>query len=119
MTGFDPIKAVRHRTVTVPFLGSMAQRLNGSMAQWPVVRCRTRIVRSTLSDVFGGNVLLVQLVLAFAGAMFVGSVMALVRPPAKRPKGASLKVAPKGRTIAMAALGGFVSIWAIASLLTR
>jgi hypothetical protein len=69
--------------------------------------------------VFGGNVLLVQLVLAFAGAMFVGSVMALVRPPAKRPKGATYKVAPKGRTIAMAALGGFVSLWAIASLLTH
>jgi hypothetical protein len=69
--------------------------------------------------VFGGNVLLVQLVLAFAGAMFVGSVMALVRPPAKRPKGATYKVAPKGRTIAMALLGGFVSLWAIASLLSR
>jgi hypothetical protein len=69
--------------------------------------------------VFGGNVLLVQLVLAFAGAMCVGSITALVRPPAKRPKGSTLKVAPKGRTIAMAVLGGFVSLWAIASLLTR
>jgi hypothetical protein len=69
--------------------------------------------------VFGGNVLLVQLVLAFAAAMCIGSVAALVRPPAKRPKGSTLKVAPKGRTIAMAVLGGFVSLWAIASLLTR
>ena len=119
----------------------------------------------------GGPDLLLYLVLAFGGAMFVGNLLALVRPPAKRPptkgsgKGAAgkvstqqappskgqvaeglspnatgagdpvktaatpaskgppksppLPVAPKGRTIAMMAVGGVVSLWALATLLTK
>ena len=34
----------------------------------------------------GGPDLLIWLVLAFGGAMFVGNLMALVRPPAKSPR---------------------------------
>lgn len=66
----------------------------------------------------GGPDLLAYLVLAFGGAMFVGNVAALVRPPAKRTTD-MMRQAPRGRTIAMAVLGGIVSLWAIASILTR
>ncbi len=77
---------------------------------------------------------MVWMLLAFGGALFVGNVLALVRPPAKRPARPSrddakrrvteadlhaplLEKAPKARTIAMAAVGFVVSLWAIASLL--
>ena len=80
---------------------------------------------------------MVWMLLAFGGALFVGNVMALVRPPAKRPsrppsreaatrrvteddlKVVQLAKAPKTRTIAMAAVGFVVSLWAIATLLGR
>ncbi len=78
---------------------------------------------------------MVWLLLAFGGALFIGNVMALVRPPAKRAqrpasrdatkrriteddlKSVPLVKAPKARTIAMAAVGFLVSLWAIATLL--
>ena len=83
---------------------------------------------------FGGPDLIVWLLLAFGGALFIGNVLALVRPPAKRTtrppsreaakrriteddlKAVTLAKAPKLRTIAMALVGFLVSIWAIASL---
>ena len=90
----------------------------------------------------GGPDLLIWLVLAFGGAMFVGNLLALVRPPAKdeprkdpntpRPKHSAglsksgpnspapaLAKAPRGRTIAMMGVGGIASLWAIATLLSR
>ena len=101
----------------------------------------------------GGPDLLLYLVLAFGGAMFVGNLLALVRPPTKPgpkkrtpakgsgvakgsgsvanertgrepppgtpPKLAPLPAAPKARTIAMMAVGGIASVWAIATLLTK
>ena len=60
--------------------------------------------------------LLQLLVLAFGGALFAGNVAALVKPP-PRPKDGSLERAPRGRSLAMAAIGFVVSLWAIASLL--
>ena len=90
-----------------------------------------------LELVFGGPDLMVWMLLAFGGALFVGNVMALVRPPAKRSarppaRGTAkrriteedlatvaLAKAPKARTIAMAAVGFIVSVWAIATLLGR
>ena len=86
---------------------------------------------------FGGPDLMVWMLLAFGGALFVGNVMALVRPPAKRPvrppphavtkrriteddlKAPPLEKAPKARTIVMAAVGFVVSAWAVATLLGR
>ena len=65
----------------------------------------------------GGNELMQLLLLAFGGAMLVGNVLALVRPPA-RPKGKDdLAQAPKGRTITMAVVGGIATLWALASLI--
>ena len=64
---------------------------------------------------FLGDDLLPLLVLALGGAMLVGNVMALVRPPEK-PKEGELERAPAGRSIAMAVVGGLAALWAIASL---
>ena len=98
-----------------------------------------------LADILGGPDLIVWLLLAFGGALFVGNVLALVRPPSKPPAPSGRKSdaanqlvpaskrriteedmqaaaarqtkAPKVRTIVMAAIGFVVSIWSIASLL--
>lgn len=65
---------------------------------------------------FLGEDLLPLLVLAIGGALLVGNVLALVRPPAAARDG-DLARAPMGRTLVMAAIGGLAAIWALASLL--
>ncbi len=71
---------------------------------------------------FLGEDLLAYLVLALGGAMCVGSVLAIVRPPSatKKPKHASddLDRAPIARTITMALVGGVAAAWALVSLLS-
>jgi hypothetical protein len=59
---------------------------------------------------FLGDDLLPLLVLAFGGAMTVGMLLALVRPPdgKERP--------PVGRALTMAGIGAIAALWAIASL---
>ncbi len=56
------------------------------------------------------------LVLAIGGAMAVGSVLALVRPPEVRGEG-DLDRAPLGRSLVFAAIGLVGALWALASLL--
>ena len=65
----------------------------------------------------GGPDLLVYLVLALGGALVVGNVLALVRPP-ERPNEGELDKAPVVRSVVMAAVGGIAAIWAIATLLS-
>lgn len=66
---------------------------------------------------FLGEDLLAYLVLAIGGAMAVGSILALVRPPEVR--GATdLERAPLGRSLAFAAIGLVGAIWALASLIS-
>lgn len=68
---------------------------------------------------FLGKDLIVWLLLALGGALFVGNVMALVRPP-ESPRGDNdLARAPRSRSIAMAAIGFVVAVAALAALLTR
>ena len=67
-------------------------------------------------DVFLGEDLLAYLVLAIGGAMAVGSVAALVRPPGERREG-DLDQAPVARSLVFAAIGLVGAIWALASLL--
>jgi len=67
--------------------------------------------------VLGGPDLLAYLVLALGAAMAVGSVLALVRPPADRREG-DLERAPMGRSLAFAAVGLVAALWALGSLLT-
>lgn len=66
-------------------------------------------------DMFLGEDLLAWLVLAIGGAMAVGSIMALVRPPQQVKEG-DLEAAPVGRSIAFAVIGAVGAIWALASL---
>ena len=65
----------------------------------------------------GGSDLLGYLVLALGGALLVGNVMALARPP-ERAKEGDLDKAPVARSVTMAAIGGIAALWAIASLLS-
>ena len=67
---------------------------------------------------FLGDDLLPFLVLAFGGALFVGSVLAVVRPPERQLDEAHLERAPIARTLTFAALGLIAAIWAIASLVS-
>ena len=64
---------------------------------------------------FLGEDLLAYLVLAIGGAMAVGSIAALVRPPAQRDAG-DLEQAPVARSLVFAAIGLVGAIWALASL---
>ena len=64
---------------------------------------------------FLGEDLLAYLVLAIGGAMAVGSVLAIVRPPEQRRDG-DLDAAPVGRSLAFAAIGAIGAVWALASL---
>ena len=65
----------------------------------------------------GGPDILAYLVMALGGAMAVGSVLALVRPPEARREG-DLEQAPVVRSVAFAALGTVAALWALGSLLT-
>jgi hypothetical protein len=64
---------------------------------------------------FLGEDILVWLVLAFGGAMCVGNVMAVIKPPKKVAEG-SLPQAPRSRSLAMAAVGLIAALWALLSL---
>ena len=66
---------------------------------------------------FGGPDLLRYLVLALGGALVVGNVLALVRPP-DRPEAGELGRAPVARSVAMAVVGGVAALWAIATIVT-
>ena len=64
---------------------------------------------------FLGDNLLAWLVLALGGALLVGNVLALVRPPAEAGEG-DLRRAPTGRSLVMAGIGLVAAVWALASL---
>ena len=64
---------------------------------------------------FLGEDLLPLLVLAIGGALAVGNVLALVRPPRQARPG-ELTRAPLGRTLTMLVLGLVAAVWAVASL---
>lgn len=68
-------------------------------------------------ELFLGHDLLAWLVLAFGGALLVGNVAALVRPPVEEADGE----APRGvrtRALVYAGIGLIAAIWALATLLT-
>jgi hypothetical protein len=72
----------------------------------------------TFADtLFLGDNLLPLLVLALGGALLVGNVMALVKPPAK-PKRGELRRAPTGRSLLMALIGLVAAVWALGSLVS-
>ena len=66
---------------------------------------------------FLGEDILVWLVLAFGGAMCVGNVLAIIKPPQKVAEG-SLPHAPRSRSLAMAAVGFVAALWSLLSLVS-
>jgi hypothetical protein len=65
---------------------------------------------------FLGEDLLAYLVLALGGALFVGNLLAVLKPP-ERPREGDLERAPAARSIVMAVLGLLAAVWALASLI--
>ncbi|MFM8553682.1 MAG: hypothetical protein ACKOBO_03585 [Acidimicrobiales bacterium] len=65
---------------------------------------------------FLGDNLLAWLTLALGGALLVGNVLAVVRPPRARQNEDDLAKAPVARSLFMAAVGLVAAVWAFASL---
>ncbi len=68
---------------------------------------------------FLGKDLIVWLLLALGGALFIGNVMAVVRPPEAARAEGDLEQAPRIRSLTMAAIGFVVALAAVAALVTR
>jgi hypothetical protein len=62
--------------------------------------------------------MIVWLVLAMGGALLLGNVLALVKPPPV-PKEGELATAPRGRSVLMAFVGFVAAAWALASLVAK
>ena len=67
---------------------------------------------------FLGEDLLAYLVLAFGGALFVGNLLAVVKPPEQQLDDTNLERAPVGRSLLYAGIGFVAAIWAVASLVS-
>jgi hypothetical protein len=65
-----------------------------------------------------GDDLLAWLVLALGGALLVGNLMAIVRPPSRPREEGMLERAPIARSVLMAVVGLVAAVWALATLLT-
>lgn len=63
-----------------------------------------------------GDDFLEWLLLALGGALLVGNVLALLRPPEQRKDG-DLDRAPVLRSVGYAVIGAIAAIWAAASLI--
>ena len=66
---------------------------------------------------FLGEDLLAWLVLALGGALFVGNLFALLKPPERRVGDTDLVKAPVGRSLLMALVGFVAALWAVGSLI--
>ncbi len=67
---------------------------------------------------FLGENLLPLLALAFGGALVVGPIFALIKPPETKRNDTDLDRPPLVRTLAFVALGAVMTIWALVSLLS-
>ena len=67
---------------------------------------------------FLGENLIVYLVLALGGALAVGNIMALIKPPVQPKEDGDLVSAPKARSLTMAVIGLIAALWSIVSLIT-
>jgi hypothetical protein len=65
-----------------------------------------------------GDDLLPWLLLALGGALFVGSLLAVVRPPERPASDGDLERAPVARSLVMAVIGLIAAVWALASLVS-
>ncbi len=67
---------------------------------------------------FLGEDLLAWLVLAMGGAMAVGNLAALFRPPEVKKDDADLDRAPVARSVVFVVVGAVAAVWALASLVS-
>ena len=67
---------------------------------------------------FLGDDLLAWLVLALGGALFVGNLAAIIRPPTESREEDALDRAPVARSVVMGAVGLVAAVWALASLIS-
>jgi len=67
---------------------------------------------------FLGEDLLGYLVLALGGALCVGNILAIVKPPPRPKSEEDLPRAPIVRTVTMALIGAIAAAWALASLVS-
>ena len=71
---------------------------------------------STDTGAFLGEDLLAYLLLAFGGALVVGNLLAVFRPPPQMQ--AEGRKAPLGRSLVMGGFGLVAFVWALASLIS-
>lgn len=71
-----------------------------------------------LGSMFLGEDLLAWLVLALGGALFVGNLLAVVRPPERPKADGDLARAPVGRSVLMAVVGFAAAMWALGTLVS-
>lgn len=69
-------------------------------------------------ELFLGHDLLAWLVLAVGGALVVGNLAALIRPPAEAETAAS-STALRRRAAVYIGIGAIAAIWALATLLSK
>lgn len=65
---------------------------------------------------FLGDDLLAWLVLALGGALFVGNIVAIIKPPERPREEGELERAPLSRSLGMALVGLVGAVWALATL---
>lgn len=85
--------------------------------RWGVERLGRAGALAEEGTLFLGADLLPLLVLALGGALCVGNVLAVVRPPERTAEG-ELPRAPVVRSLAMALVGLVAAVWAVASLVS-
>jgi len=93
-----------------------SRRDSGTREEFAATRASWESVTYAETPFLGDN-LLPLLVLALGGALLVGNVMALVKPP-PRPKEGELRRAPTGRSLLMALIGLVAAVWALGSLVS-
>jgi hypothetical protein len=71
------------------------------------------------NSLFLGKDLIVWLLLALGGALFVGNLLALVRPPEQARREGDLERAPRARSIGQAVVGLLVALAALGALIVR
>jgi hypothetical protein len=67
---------------------------------------------------FLGENLLMWLILALGGALFMGNLVAMIKPPPK-PQEGDLARAPIARSVFMSVLGLVAAVWALATLVSN
>jgi hypothetical protein len=68
-------------------------------------------------EMFLGEDLLAWLMLALGGALFVGNLLAIIRPPERRRSDDDLGRAPIARSLVMAGVGLVAALWALITLI--